>query len=216
MLRFWLRLTPLVLLCITPLLLLANTAFRLSSSGAVLEYQRFWPSSDIIWANYADVERHLNISLEQFMLVSPITARDTAADGRLARSQPTPGNVDLFLLQADGAETRLTRYGNFPPDRFGVDARRSNLFPRWSSDDRWIAFLSADSSGKTDVYVVQPDGDGLRLVGERIISQIPLRPRWVNLNTAPETPIWALLGLGGVAVLGGGVFYRLRRTNPHT
>jgi Tol biopolymer transport system component len=33
--------------------------------------------------------------------------------------------------------------------------------PEWSPDGEWIAFLS-DRSGHVDLYVVHPDGTGLR------------------------------------------------------
>jgi len=55
--------------------------------------------------------------------------------------------------------------------RMTTDAHSDGL-PVWSPDGRWIAFRS-DRDGTWAIYVVRPDGSGLRRV-----TDAPVLPLW--------------------------------------
>lgn len=59
---------------------------------------------------------------------------------------------DVFVMRTDGSSLR-----NLTDDDF-VDR-----FPRWSPDGNWIQFMS-DRSGKYQIWMIHPDGSGLRQV----------------------------------------------------
>ncbi|MFN3558040.1 MAG: winged helix-turn-helix domain-containing protein [Brevundimonas sp.] len=62
------------------------------------------------------------------------------------------GGSDIWIKRSDGQPTRLT------------DLKASSVFsPRWSPDDRSIAFV-ASREGRTDVYLIDADGSRLRNV----------------------------------------------------
>lgn len=83
------------------------------------------------------------------MLAAPARASSTRA-GTIAfvREGDERG---LWLVQADGAETRLTQGQDYRPD--------------WSPDGRWIVFQRFKGGG-SDIYVVRADGSHLRALTE--------------------------------------------------
>src|SRR5436189_56796 len=84
-----------------------------------------------------------------------------------SRVFPVPGQVGLFVAAADGSDERPLLAS---PD---IDYN-----PAWSPDGRWIAFSSDRGSGLpfahgrwehlhlVDIYVIRPDGSGLKRVTE--------------------------------------------------
>lgn len=79
---------------------------------------------------------------------------------RLAFTSSRDGDAELYAMPTAGGDaTRLTTF------------HRDDWAPRWSPDGEWIAFLS-DREGNARVFLVLPDGTGLRaarggdLVGE--------------------------------------------------
>jgi len=62
----------------------------------------------------------------------------------------------LCVAEADGANARVIETGR--PFNFG---------PTWSPDGGWLLFVSGASNHTTDVFIVRPDGSGLRKIGDR-------------------------------------------------
>jgi TolB protein len=103
--------------------------------------------------------------------VTAVMNPDWAPDGRRIVFQRIVGDTDrIFVARADGTRVRQLTRG--PADSF----------PAWSPRGGWIAFDRDTSSERTgverrNVYVVRPDGIGLR----RLTSGWNLAPAW-----APE------------------------------
>lgn len=99
------------------------------------------------------------------------------------------------------------------PRRLARLLAQTDDHPSWSDSSRLIAFLRRDR-GRLSVYVVRPDGRGLRRVATRIVHAVDLRLRNSVLAWSPDDRRLAIVGsLGGryrlfVAHVGSG---RLRR-----
>lgn len=179
MTRFWARAAPALAALMTLLALAAPLVGGMNAAGAVLEYDVFNPAQEAVYFAYADVHRGLTVRLPRPALVVPFAPSAAHPDGRRVIAQQTPGNVDLFVLEGDSAPRQITRFTQFAPRRPGEEARRANTYPRWSPDGLLIMFLSSDAVGQVDLYIIRPDGGGLRRVAARIRTRLPERPRWV-------------------------------------
>ena len=77
---------------------------------------------------------------------------DLSSTGQLTFISNQNGGSDIWIKRNEGAPTRLT------------DLKASSvLSPRWSPDGRRIAFIAARDR-RTDVYLINADGSGLRKV----------------------------------------------------
>jgi TolB protein len=65
---------------------------------------------------------------------------------------PRPGSGAIWLIDADGSNER-----QLTTPRGEGDGQ-----PDWSPDGHWIVFSRATESGREDIFVVRPDGTGLR------------------------------------------------------
>ena len=83
-----------------------------------------------------------------------------------ARQPGGPSGATLYMVNADGSN--LHQY--VPQDLYAIE-------PRWSPDGSLIAFLSVDQPDlvANDIYVVAPDGTGLRRLTSDGVSN---RPEW--------------------------------------
>ncbi len=79
----------------------------------------------------------------------------------LARGEPQP---DLFIADRTGA----------PKQRLTDDAAQ-DIFPHWSPDGDWIAFIS-DRGEESEIWKIRPDGTGLaplaRAPGQEVIAPV--------------------------------------------
>jgi TolB protein len=90
--------------------------------------------------------------------------RDTD-DDRYAASPPRPdGTWELYLMDADGSNPRQL-----------TDDPGWKQFMAWSPDGSAILFTSSRGGKGTILFVVRPDGTGLRRVA-RDVSQAAWRP----------------------------------------
>ncbi len=79
--------------------------------------------------------------------VGPAGAAFPGEVGKIAFASNRDGNFEIYVLNADGGQTRLTHNSNFDSE------------PRWSPDGTKIAFES-DRDGNSEIYVMNPDGSG--------------------------------------------------------
>jgi TolB protein len=77
-------------------------------------------------------------------------------DGRrIVFSSNRTGNGEVWIMRADGSGQR--RLAGLP--------RRDDWAPAFSPDGSWVVFHSLDARGRSLLYVVDPDGTGLRSLG---------------------------------------------------
>ncbi len=95
---------------------------------------------------------------------------------RLALSSDRDGTTDIWLMNADGSGAQNLTGSLLTP--------ANEAFPTWSPDGSRIAFVAGQ-----DLYVVNSDGTGLRLVAPNAG-----RPAW-----RPATPLVAPAGAASVA-----------------
>ena len=82
---------------------------------------------------------------------APVWAPDSRRLAFVQVESPS-GDLDIYVTDADGSS---------PPRRLlSTPAWRTS--PAWSPDGTWIAFAQRDGPGDLNVYVVRPDGRGLR------------------------------------------------------
>ena len=96
-------------------------------------------------------------------------------------SQPGGG---LFMVDADGTDLHQV-----------VPRDLRALFPRWSPDGSLIAFESYDADRQGDVYVVRPDGTGLRQVtsgGYTVWPEWTADGRLVSTHLFGEPELWIM------------------------
>jgi Tol biopolymer transport system component len=74
---------------------------------------------------------------------------------RIVFSSNRTGNGDVWIMRADGTGQR----------RLAGLARRDDWAPSFSPDGTQIAFHSLDAHGRSLLYVVRPNGTGLRSLG---------------------------------------------------
>lgn len=75
----------------------------------------------------------------------------------------SPTGQLTFVSDQNGGSEIWTKRGDGPPTRL-TDLKASSVFsPRWSPDGAAIAFVAA-RNGRTDVYLINADGSGLRNV----------------------------------------------------
>jgi len=86
------------------------------------------------------------------------------AAGQIAFTSDRDGNVDIYLVHADGSG--VTRLTNNPARDF---------LPVWSSDGTRIAFYS-ERDGNGEIYVMNADGSGLRNLTNNPAAD--LAPAW--------------------------------------
>jgi hypothetical protein len=97
----------------------------------------------------------------------------------------SPDSMQVAFLAAEGsfhAEGRTTARSVFVVDANGHDPHQitppvSLWSAQWSPDGRWIALIMPRES-HTDLFVVHPDGSGLRDANEGASDSFSFGPRW--------------------------------------
>ena len=70
---------------------------------------------------------------------------------------------DLYITNADGSSELL------------LAPSLSASEPAWSPDGQWIAFRAGNSASETELYIIRPDGSGLRqLTDNEVVDVIPV------------------------------------------
>jgi len=126
---------------------------------------------------------------------------DNIHENTYVAPRSTQTGVDLFLVSTNNQILRqLTHIQDFPP--LAHPNIRDNGDPQWSPDGRWIAFVSTASQSERDVFVIRPDGSGLREVGNALGTLEPL-VRWGSVPQAnfAIAPFFMLIFTLGIFVL---------------
>ena len=157
---------------------------------------------------------------------SPASAAFPGANGKIVfnSSRVSPGVQQIYTMNLDGS--RVTNITNNP---------ETDRYPVWSPDGAKIVFVSEpDGLNSGDVYVMNADGSGQTnltnhpalhftggwqplppTVGGFSVDLVP-----VAATAASEAPvsslgmsaaIFAVIGAGGFAILGGAAWYAWRR-----
>ncbi|MEP7292002.1 MAG: hypothetical protein ABI835_09470, partial [Chloroflexota bacterium] len=106
----------------------------------------------------------------------PIADREWTVHGSVYVSpRSTPTGMDLFVISSDNQILRqLTHIEDFPPVTHQLRNLRNNVYPQWSPDEQWIAFVSTDPLAKMDLFLIRLDGSGLRRVASDLGTPTPL------------------------------------------
>ena len=119
-----------------------------------------------------------------------------SSDGRkIAFSSSRSGLMEIWICDQDGSNpVQLT-------DRLG----RYQATPRWSPDDRWIAFSSLSENGKRSIYVVDAAGGQPRRVTspdyDEHIPSWSRDGRWIYFASgrSGRSEIWRIPAAGGAS-----------------
>jgi hypothetical protein len=200
MLRLYLRLIPLFLgltLVLCGVALLA----RIGTTPTALVYSQFKAGVGRYYV-YVDTTRGMRTPVLR-AAHDPVAGqgRPVSPDGTMSVStRPTANGVDLYIRVAgDGIPRRLTRWDAFTTGNLTNDMR-SNTYPVWSPDGEWVAFISSDSSAQMDIYVIRPDGSGIRRLASDVGTPTPLEIRWSSFQELP-LDLAALALIGAVLAL---------------
>jgi len=182
---------------------------RLRDSAHVLAYNQFDRLTGKNGLAFVDIARRVAAEtprIDTLYTALPSARGSFAPDGVThVISRPTDNGIDLFI-QTDGQTgdeslRQLTIAHHFPHHGDTGDNRRSNTAPVWSADGRWIAFISSDTSGTQDVFIIRPDGTALREVAPNVGNRLPLALRWVEV-TPRHFPGLVVMGiLGGLLLI---------------
>jgi hypothetical protein len=186
---------------------------RTLGGGAVIEYGLAAPDDRVIYVG-VDVAHIIHFIQNEPFAVRSYAMTNIAPDGRQVVSMQSGGNTDLFLKELDGTQHQLTHFTDFPAKSGERDARRANLYPSWSPNASWIAFISSDVKGRLDLYAVHPDGSGLHHVGDRIRAAMPYTPRWIRFDS--ELPVQWLIGCAASVLFLLWLFKGYNRSGSYT
>lgn len=143
-----------------------NTQPAWSVDGKTLAFSSVRENQSAIYLIDADGQNLRRLSQSTLWQTAPSWSPDGKAIAFLARDNSKPG-VELHIINlADGALSVLEASGT----EKGPDA------PVWSADGKMLAFLNANAQNKSDVWVVQRDGSGLRNISQQVSNRNKAHP----------------------------------------
>lgn len=143
-----------------------NTQPAWSADGTMLAFSSVREGQSAIYLIDADGQNLRRLNQSALWQTAPSWSPDGTAIAFLARDNSKAG-VELHIMRlADGALTVLDGNGL----EKGPDA------PVWSADGKQLVFLGANAKGKTDVWLVQRDGSGLRNISEPVSNRHKAHP----------------------------------------
>lgn len=91
------------------------------------------------------------------------------------RPDGSPGNLDLWIMNADGSGARP----------LANDPQENERFPCWSPDGKWIAYRSLSNSSpsteETSLFAIRPDGRESRpVVGGKVVGHREYGPAFLD------------------------------------
>jgi serine/threonine-protein kinase len=96
---------------------------------------------------------------------------------RIAYASDVEGNRDIYVMNKDGSGiTRLT------------DDPREDVYPTWSPDGRQIAFMSRRESGINEIFIMNDDGTGQRIITEASSRTFSGFPSWGIVPRTRSSP----------------------------
>jgi hypothetical protein len=181
MLRYWTRFTLFVYLLLMVGVLMLLGLIRMVGAPLAIQYGQFFPPEDMIFFHYVDVDHGLNVRQRIPMDVVTIGSSTLSPDGKQRVTAIQNANsADLFIITEDGARQHIAHLDNFlvAPS----EGARKIPSPTWSPDGGWITFVTTNENGSPDLYILRPDGSGLRRVGRISDRGAAMLPRWVRVE----------------------------------
>lgn len=143
-----------------------NTQPAWSADGNMLAFSSVREGQSAIYLIDADGQNLRRLNQSALWQTAPSWSPDGTAIAFLARDNSKAG-VELHIMRlADGALTVLESDGR----EKGPDA------PVWSADSQQLVFLGANAKDKTDVWLVQRDGRGLKNISEQVSTRHKAHP----------------------------------------
>lgn len=143
-----------------------NTQPAWAADGNTLAFSSVREGQSAIYLINPDGQNLRRLNQSKLWQTAPSWSPDGTAIAFLARDNSKPG-VELHIVQlADGALSVINANGM----EKGPDA------PVWSADGKQLAFLGANAEGKTDVWVVQRNGLGLKNISQQVSKRHKAHP----------------------------------------
>jgi Tol biopolymer transport system component len=158
--------------------LLAALPLASPASAAPTDQVAFERDGDI-WVMNADGTGEVNLTnhpaIDAHPDWSPDGTRIAFISNRADVAQNEDGNLEVFVMNADGTEVTQVTDSVYPfPGQSGYD----HYYPSWSPDGTQLAFEWNSPYGSREIYVINLDGTDERLVTDRSDFASKMHPDW--------------------------------------